>query len=688
MVYGEIKFMTFRRVCALALTLVSVGSAMAEVTFSLTIRREVKPAYEAGYGPTRYYAWPSLSDTTPSLSHHRVESPTDICSANFGTNTGASGIVFNNAAQLLNALTNGDWKLWLNRDTPQEEFYTFTLATGSITSNSLGAVIITTPANGGINVASNTPYTWTGPVDFDDLSVTNRNVAGTALVATETSWPSGPTLDPGTNFFCVTYRRNVTADYIVSIPTNNIDGTLTNWVVNYIVLKSSAESGFITEGLPPTPLAAALDAPGMIWETGGAANWCRQTTNTTDGVDAAQSGPIQNNESTTLRTVIYGTNTISFAWRVDSEAWADYVEFTDNGNYVEDLTGSLTWQQFTYHLTDGEAHVLEWTYNKDSSEAEGADAAFLDQVRLGPNTLPAGTPMQFNLTINREQKPAHDLSAPNQLGFWAQPSLATTNPPISYHEVRSPHAWYIATFGPTNTSVAATFSSSFTDMVNELTNGNWTLRLNRQTPQEQFFTFTVSGLSLTSNDLPVVSITSPANDSSNISPHINYQWASGWVAADELVVTAYQFTNDSPFIYASETLSPATVTAWVNGPVLEEGTNYFEVRYTQAAPTNIAVSVPFLGWVGGMCQHQSIATASFIVSNAIPVLLLSPQVETGCIRLEFLSQIGFTNVIQSRTNLTLGDWVDRTNILGDGTLKTITFPLSTEPTEFFRIRTE
>ena len=113
----------------------------------------------------------------------------------------------------------------------------------------------------------------------------------------------------------------------------------------------------------------------------------------------------------------------------------------------------------------------------------------------------------------------------------------------------------------------------------------WTLWLVPATPPNSK-PLTVSGLS---PDLSTTfrSFPSPsANDSSNISPHINYQWASGWVAADELVVTAYQFTNDSPFIYASETAGPATVTAGSTGGLDEAPTTSSSLR--PAAPTNIA----------------------------------------------------------------------------------------------------
>lgn len=668
------------------LVLIGAGPARGDVTFSLMILREVKPAYGSGYGQTRYYVVPSLSDTNPPASYHRVEGPALFCSVNFGTNNDFATTWFNQPGPMLSAITNGDWTIWLNRETAEEQSYTFTLATSSIDTNSLGQVVITVPVNGGINVSSNTPYLWAGPPGFDSINASIANGTNEILAVTETSWPTGPALDPGTNFFAVTYFRDVTTNYDISTPTNETFGLLTNWAVSGITLLTSARAGFITEGLAPSPLVAALDAPGMIWETGSVANWFTQSTNTTDGTDAAQSGAILDGESTTLRTVIYGTNTISFAWRTDSEDQADYVEFSDNGNYVADLTGITSWQQFTYHLTPGVVHVLEWTYNKDSSDSEGADAAFLDQVRLGPNTLPSGPPLQFSLTLRREQKSAHD-PLPNQLGFLAFPGLATTNPPVSYHEVRSPNSWYVATVGPTNTGAATTFAFDFADMASELTNGNWTLRLNRETPQEQFFNFTLNALSVTSNDLAAVFIITPGNDSNGVPPHVSYQWTGGLVAADELFVSAYQISNDIQFTYATELLLPAT-TNWLNGPLLLEGTNYFQVRSAQTTAPNFIVSQPFLGWFLGNSRAESITTASFIVSNAAPVQLLNPQPAGGYFQFEFLSQPGFTNCIQSRTNLIFGDWVNRTNILGDGMLKIVTLPVGSAPTEFFRISTQ
>lgn len=69
------------------------------------------------------------------------------------------------------------------------------------------------------------------------------------------------------------------------------------------------------------------------------------------------------------------------------------------------------------------------------------------------------------------------------------------------------------------------------------------------------------------------------------------------------------------------------------------------------------------------------------------VHLLDPQWIGTNFQFRFVSQIGTVNTVQSRTNLLLGSWQDRTNLVGDGTIKTITLPIESQPVEFFRVAT-
>lgn len=62
--------------------------------------------------------------------------------------------------------------------------------------------------------------------------------------------------------------------------------------------------------------------------------------------------------------------------------------------------------------------------------------------------------------------------------------------------------------------------------------------------------------------------------------------------------------------------------------------------------------------------------------TATPVTLLSPQIIGLNFQFQFLSQAGFNHSILYRTNPVAGDWQTNSAIAGDGTLITITVPLS------------
>lgn len=66
-------------------------------------------------------------------------------------------------------------------------------------------------------------------------------------------------------------------------------------------------------------IGEAVDATNLVWTTGGDTNWFYQTTVTTDGIDAAQSGAIGDNQATWIQTTVTGPGTVSFWWKVSTE---------------------------------------------------------------------------------------------------------------------------------------------------------------------------------------------------------------------------------------------------------------------------------------------------------------------------------------------------------------------------------
>jgi hypothetical protein len=143
------------------------------------------------------------------------------------------------------------------------------------------------------------------------------------------------------------------------------------------------------------PLATALDNANLVFLTGGYAPWFRQTTNTHDGFDAAQSCPISDGQESWMQTSVAGPGTLSFWWRVSSQLSHDYLEY-----YLDDVlqgssrSGSGGWLKKTSSITTG-THTVKWRYVKDGATSSGSDAGWVDEVSF----LPAPTIVTTNNSL-------------------------------------------------------------------------------------------------------------------------------------------------------------------------------------------------------------------------------------------------------------------------------------------------
>ncbi len=423
-------------------------------------------------------------------------------------------------------------------------------------------------------------------------------------------------------------------------------------------------------------LGDAVDAPELTWTTGGDAPWVAQTMTTFDGSDAAKSGAIDDYQESWIETTVQGPGELTFWWKVSSEDGADYLEFTIDDEYQNDISGDWDWEQQTYQIEPG-THTLRWRYSKDSCCTDYDDAAYLDQVTFNQ---PAPS-LTFSLSLYREVRSGFESFSPGETTFFAFPNLQGFNDPISYHLVESPDAFCQSKFGSDGGSSSGILTS-FDTLLNRLTNGVWKLWLNKETPQEKFYTFTVSVADLSSNALGHVIITSPLDAADAISPNTAYQWTgpTGWTG---LRVRAWQPRSGGDFQYANSPLPP-DAQSWIGGPTLASGTNYFTVDYENVI-TNFTVTIPYPEFSIGEMTVHSTAKSGFIVTNP-SIALLNPKLVGSNLEFSFQSQNGMTHVLLSRTNLTLGAWQTNSLVIGDGTLKLISVP-KTNSQEYFRIST-
>jgi poly(beta-D-mannuronate) lyase len=154
----------------------------------------------------------------------------------------------------------------------------------------------------------------------------------------------------------------------------------------YSVLISNAESTVISAAaqlavLPVVDLAEAIDALDLFVSGSGPVPWLGQTVFTHDGTDAAQSGRVNDGQSSVLTTAVNGPGYLNFWWKVSSETNVDFVTLYLNGMPQGSISGEVDWTPRTVSLGAG-AQIIEWIWTKNIAGSTGLDRAWVDQVWL------------------------------------------------------------------------------------------------------------------------------------------------------------------------------------------------------------------------------------------------------------------------------------------------------------------
>ena len=126
---------------------------------------------------------------------------------------------------------------------------------------------------------------------------------------------------------------------------------------------------------------------------------------------------------------------------------------------------------------------------------------------------------------------------------------------------------------------------------------------------------------------------------------------------------------------------PLTATNWASAPALGYGPNRFDVNYTSNNFPGLTFTAPMdasSNQIRTWTTSVGLSTLSFntFVVGPNPVQLVNVQKSGTNYLFSFLSQANVTNTVQYRTNLALGTWLAYSNIIGNGSLKTIPIPLS------------
>ena len=124
-------------------------------------------------------------------------------------------------------------------------------------------------------------------------------------------------------------------------------------------------------------IAAICEARNLTFFSEGDSPWF------VDG-DAARSGPIGDDGSTSLTTTVQGRGVLAFRWRTSSEGEYDGLRLRIDGNEVSRISGWREWADFSHTIATDGSHTVEWRYDKDGSVSDGEDCGWIDDVVWTP----------------------------------------------------------------------------------------------------------------------------------------------------------------------------------------------------------------------------------------------------------------------------------------------------------------
>jgi hypothetical protein len=230
---------------------------------------------------------------------------------------------------------------------------------------------------------SNTGGAKAAPVNVS-LSESNASITVNSAQQTITQIAAAGT---ATATFSVTADSSIPIGTIVpfSVAITAASGYSTSTTFNHII--GLQQETFETGSFASFPWALGI-YPWTIANTGVYA-----------GIYSAKSGTITHNQSSelSLQATVNTAGTISFYYKVSSEASYDYLRFYIDGTPQDSWSGTTgSWEQVSYTVTTG-SHAFKWAYSKDGSESVGSDCAWIDNIIFPPMTYVMPVPV-FTLT--------------------------------------------------------------------------------------------------------------------------------------------------------------------------------------------------------------------------------------------------------------------------------------------------
>ncbi len=222
------------------------------------------------------------------------------------------------------------------------------------------------------------------------------------------SMPAGLSLNPTTGL--ITGMPLETGLWEGYQDVTNATGTSSEYTYFYILAAS-----------PSLSLAVEQTADTKIVPF-GFGDFFSQTAITHDGIDAAQSGDVNDEEHSGMEFTVTGPAALSFQWKVSSEKNYDYLVLVVDGYLKGYISGEVDWTEVTTYVGPGD-HNVDIYYLKDRAESKGQDTGWVDELVITPTTT---LPVVKVETVYAYQN------------VYLRHSLEATNAPSSYTAVGLP----------------------------------------------------------------------------------------------------------------------------------------------------------------------------------------------------------------------------------------------------------
>lgn len=187
--------------------------------------------------------------------------------------------------------------------------------------------------------------------------------------------------DPTVTTPTVNASQSVEVSYYVNVAANMPLGEAAEFTLTVASGSYSHTNNFSHRvGLEIGSFENGLDD--FEWENDAEHPWTIVSTNPHSGSYCLQSGTIGHNQTSTLSiqfNVENSTDEIRFFRKTDCEMNGDYLRFYIDNTLQQEWTGTLSWREVEFPVTQGE-HTFTWAYEKNASGSNGDDHAWIDEI--------------------------------------------------------------------------------------------------------------------------------------------------------------------------------------------------------------------------------------------------------------------------------------------------------------------